>query len=126
MFDGFRPILLPQPILRQVDGFAEAFLRPPAGREIDFSEPRGEPALAAPESLSWIIFKNPISLFIGGVAGVLLELAEPQVRDGVWQHTSFRSDPLQRLKRTGLAAMITVYGPRSTAEAMIAGVRRLH
>lgn len=92
----------------------------------DFSVPAGEPALAAPDSVSWRVFKNPIALFIGGITAVLLELAEPRVRSGVWDHTSFRTDPLPRMKRTGLAAMVTVYGARSKAEAMIAGVGRLH
>jgi len=93
---------------------------------IDFAEPKGEPALAAPDSVSWRVFKNPISLYIGGITAVLLELAEPRVRTGVWDHTSFRTDPLPRLKRTGFAAMVTVYGPRSVAERMIAGVGRMH
>jgi uncharacterized protein (DUF2236 family) len=92
----------------------------------DFTQPPGAPALAAPDSVSWRVFKNPIALFIGGVTAVLLELAEPRVRSGVWDHTSFRTDPLSRLKRTGMASMVTVYGPRSTAEQMIAGVGRLH
>ena len=52
---------------------------------------------------------------------MILELAEPRVRSGVWDHTSFRTDPVTRLRRTGLAAMVTVYAPRETAEAMIAG-----
>jgi uncharacterized protein (DUF2236 family) len=51
---------------------------------------------------------------------------EPRVRSGVWNHSSFRTQPLQRLQRTGLAAMVTVYGARSVAEAMIAGVVRRH
>lgn len=85
-----------------------------------------EPALVAPDSVSWRIFKNPVSVFIGGIAAVLLEFGEPGVRDGVWQHSSFRTAPLKRLQRTGLAAMITIYGPRSKAEAMIAGVVRRH
>ena len=55
-----------------------------------------------------------------------MELAEPRVRTGVWQHTTFRTDPIGRLRRTGLAAMVTVYGARATAEAMIARVRRMH
>jgi uncharacterized protein (DUF2236 family) len=92
----------------------------------DFSTPAGETALAAPDSVSWRVFKNPVSLFIGGITAVLLELAEPRVRSGVWDHTSFRTDPLPRMKRTGLAAMVTVYGARSKAEAMIAGVGRIH
>ncbi|WP_426043482.1 oxygenase MpaB family protein [Caulobacter sp. DWR3-1-2] len=82
--------------------------------------------MAAPDSVSWRVFKNPVSLFVGGVAAVILELAEPRVRTGVWQYSSFRTDPLPRLKRTGLAAMVTVYGARSAAETMIAGVRRMH
>lgn len=94
--------------------------------KIDFSEPQGEPALVPATSVSWVVFKNQISMFIGGVTAVLLEFAEPKVRDGVWQHSSFRADALTRLQRTGLAAMVTVYGARSQAEAMIAGVVRRH
>ena len=67
-----------------------------------------------------------MSLFVGGVAAVILELAEPRVRSGVWEHSSFRSDPVDRLRRTGLAAMVTVYAAQSSAEAMIAGVRQVH
>ncbi len=92
----------------------------------DFSAPRGEPALAAPDSVSWRVFKNPVALFVGGITAVLLELAEPRVRTGVWEHSSFRTEPLARMQRTGLAAMVTVYGARSGAEQMIAGITRLH
>jgi uncharacterized protein (DUF2236 family) len=92
----------------------------------DFLRPPGEAALVSPESVSWRVFKNPLSLFIGGVAAVIMELAEPRVRTGVWEHTTFRIDPIQRLRRTGRAAMLTIYGARSTAEAMITRVRRMH
>ncbi len=93
---------------------------------IDFTRPAGEAALATPDSVSWRVFKNPVALYIGGTAAVLLELAEPRVRSGVWDHTTFRTDPLARMQRTGLAAMVTVYGARSVAEQMIAGVTRMH
>ena len=76
--------------------------------------------------MSWRVFKNPVALLVGGMAAVVLELAEPRVRAGVWEHSSFRSDPVRRLQRTGLAAMVTVYGARSVAERMIAGVVRRH
>lgn len=109
-----------------MDGFARSLMRQPPGYRLDFSIPAGEPALLPPDSLSWRIFKNPVTIFIGGVAAVLLELAEPRVRDAIWQHSSFRSDALPRLQRTGAAAMVTIYGPRSRAEAMIAGVVRMH
>lgn len=93
---------------------------------VDFTQPVGEAALVPPDSLSWQVFKNPIALFVGGVTAVILELAEPRVRSGVWNHTSFRMDPLPRMERTGLAAMLTVYGARSAVEKMIAGVGRMH
>lgn len=126
MFQSFGAVSLPRPFSRHVDELVLAFLRPEAGREFEFSQPAGEPALIAADSVSWRVFKNPITVFIGGVTAVLLELAEPRVRDAVWQYSNFRTDPLTRLKRTGLAAMITIYGPRSKAEAMIAGVVRMH
>jgi uncharacterized protein (DUF2236 family) len=92
----------------------------------DFTSPAGEPALIPPDSVAWQVFRNPVTLFIGGVAAVLLELAEPRVRAGVWHHSSFRTDPVDRLRRTGLAAMVTVYAARSVAEEMIARVRAIH
>jgi uncharacterized protein (DUF2236 family) len=107
-------------------GLIQALYQPEGAPRVDFRRPAGEPALVAPNSVSWRVFKNPVCLFVGGVCAVILELAEPRVRTGVWEHSSFRTDPLPRLKRTGLAAMVTVYGARSTAEAMIAGVRRMH
>ncbi len=103
-----------------------ALLNSKNGARIDFARPLGEGALLPPDSLSWRIFKNPIGLLIGGVAAVILELAEPAVRTGIWEHSSFRKDPMRRLQRTGLAAMVTVYGARSIAEPMIARVVQLH
>ncbi len=118
-------ITFPVPLQRRLEATAENFLNAGA-LAIDFSKPSGEPALTAPDSVSWRVFKNPIALFIGGITAVILELAEPRVRTGVWNHTTFRDDPLRRIQRTGYAAMVTVYGPRSEAEAMIAQVCRLH
>lgn len=119
-------IFLPSPIQRRLEAAARDFIRPDFGLDADFASPAREPALTSPDSVSWQVFKNPLSLFIGGIAAVILELAEPRVRTGVWNHTTFRQDPLRRLRRTGLAAMMTVYGPRSQAEAMIARVRGTH
>jgi uncharacterized protein (DUF2236 family) len=119
-------IRLPYSLQRRLDAAAEALLKPQKGRPIDFTRPLGEAALYPPDSLSWRIFKNPVALLIGGIAAVILELAEPAVRTGIWEHSSFRHDPMGRLRRTGLAAMVTVYGARSIAEPMIARVVRMH
>lgn len=119
-------IALPSPLLHALDRQADRLLQPRQGPRFDFSQPLGEAALVPADSVSWRIFKNPIAVFIGGVAAVILELAEPAVRAGVWTHSSFKTDPVRRLQRTGLAAMITVYGASSDARAMIARVVRLH
>ena len=119
-------IRLPPILQRRLDDAVHALLSDQGGPDIDFSRPLREEALVSPDSVSWRVFKNPVALFVGGVAAVILELADPAVRAGVWEHSSFRIDPVGRLRRTGLAAMVTVYGARSMAEPMIAGVVRRH
>jgi uncharacterized protein (DUF2236 family) len=113
-------------LARPVDRHLARLLYPAGSGPDDFLGPDGEEALVPAASVSWRVFGNPLSVFVGGVAAVVLELAEPRVRSGVWEHTSFRERPLPRLQRTGHAAMMTVYGPRSRAIAMIAGVNRRH
>ena len=120
------PIVLPWPLRSGLEAATRALFDLGEQSSADFLRPPGEAALVSPESVSWRVFKNPLSLFIGGVAAVIMELAEPRVRTGVWEHTTFRIDPIQRLRRTGRAAMVTIYGARSTAEAMITRVRRMH
>jgi len=116
---------IPWPLRAAVEADARA-LAGARGPRVDFESPPGEPALVGPDSVSWQVFRNPVALFIGGITAVILELAEPRVRHGVWDYTTFRSDPLPRMRRTGLAAMVTVYGARSVAETMIGGVGRMH
>jgi len=94
--------------------------------KIDYSQPAGAAALFAVDSLHWHVFKNPVSLFIGGIAAVLLELAEERVRTGVWEHSIFPTDPITRLRRTGIAAHVSVYAPAAVAQKMIAGVVAMH
>ncbi len=126
MYPSGSIIRLPWSVQRRLDAAAIALLRPQNGRTVDFTRPLGEEALLPPDSLSWRVCKNPIALLIGGMAAVILELAEPAVRTGVWEHSSFPKDPMGRLRRTGVAAMATVYGARSIALPLIARVVRMH
>src|SRR3546814_15329173 len=86
------------------------------GTAIDFSAPLGEPALLSPDSVQRRVYKNPIALGIGGIAAVLLEFAEPRIRSGVWDHSTYKADPIGRSRRTGLVAMLACYGPSSAAK----------
>lgn len=94
--------------------------------KIDFTKPAGEEAFYAPDSMHWRVFKNSIAMGIGGVAAVLLEFADARIRSGVWDHSVYPVDPLGRAQRTGMAAMIGVYGPRSVARRVIGGVNQMH
>ena len=93
---------------------------------VDYSQPQGDPGLYGPDSVAWRVHANPIALAIGGVAAVILELAEPRVRTGVWEHSIFARDPLTRMRRTGEATMITTYAATTEAQARIAMVARMH
>lgn len=93
---------------------------------VDFATPAGAPALFEPRSITWHVFKNPVALFIGGVAAVLLELGEPRVRSGVWGHSIFPNDPVTRMRRTGMVSFVCAYAPREVAEKTIAGVVAMH
>jgi len=96
------------------------------GWKVDFAAPAGEPAYLAPDSIQWRVFKNPIALGVGGVAAVLLEFADPRIRSGVWDHSTYKADPIGRSRRTGMAAMVGVYGPQSAARRVIQGVTNMH
>lgn len=104
----------------------EKFMRPPKGMDLDFSQPKGAASLVPVDGISWEIFANPISLYIGGIAAVFLELTEPSVGSGVSTYSNFKQDTFGRLHRTGYAAMMTVFAPRQDAEKMIARVVKMH
>lgn len=93
---------------------------------VDFSAPKGEAALYAPDSVTWRIQKNPLVFGIGALAATILEMAEPSVRSGVLDHSTFRKDPAGRGARTAGVGMVAVYAPKSQAERTIAMVRRMH
>lgn len=93
---------------------------------IDFTRPAGEEGYSGPGSMHWRVFKNPVAMAIGGVAAVLLEFADARIRSGVWDHSVYPVDPIGRSQRTGIAAMVGVYGPKSVARQVIGGVNRMH
>lgn len=96
------------------------------GWKVDFKNPPGEPSGLDPDSMHWKVYKNPVAMAVGGVAAVLLEFADARIRSGVWDHSTYKQDPIGRSKRTGIAAMVGVYGPTRAAERVIQGVTNMH
>lgn len=106
--------------------YASSLATPPDLARYNFTEPLGDPGFFGPGSVTWAVFANPVPMAMGGIAATILELAEPRVRAGVWNHSTFRSDPLSRVQRTGIAALVTAYAAKPQAEELTARVRAMH
>ena len=65
-------------------------------------------------------------MLIGGLAALLFQMLHPLAMAGVADHSNYREDPVGRLDRTATFLNTTTFHSRSTAEAAIAKVRRIH
>src|SRR6186997_2458497 len=66
------------------------------------------------------------SMFVGGLAALLLQSLHPLAMAGVDQHSGYRGDPWGRLARTSRFLAVTTYGPAADARRQIAAVRAVH
>lgn len=73
----------------------------------------------------WIVHADA-SMFVGGLASLLLQSLHPLAMAGVAQHSGYRSDPWGRLQRTSHYIATTSFGTIDHAGAMIDAVRRIH
>jgi uncharacterized protein (DUF2236 family) len=93
---------------------------------ISFDDPPGDPGLFGPGSVTWRVHADTPSMLIGGVSSLLVQLLHPGAMAGVADHSVYERDPAGRLRRTGTFVAGTTFGSTATAEALIAGVRRVH
>jgi len=84
-----------------------------------------DPGLLGPGSVSWEVLGD-VSSFVGGVRGLLVQAAHPEVVAGVADHSRYREDPLGRLSRTSAYVTATTYGAMLEVEAAVGAVRRAH
>lgn len=94
--------------------------------QIDFENPKGDPGLFGPDSVSWQVHGDFTSMLIGGISALLLQALHPLALAGVWDHSNFRDDLLGRLRRTGQFISGTTYGSRADAEWLIDKVKTIH
>ena len=66
------PLILPRPLQERLDAAVSEFIQADRRFDADFSSPPGEPAFIAPDSVSWQIFKNPLSLFARAACSLFL------------------------------------------------------
>jgi len=87
---------------------------------------RSEHSLFGPGTVIWRVHGDVITMMVGGVAALLLQMLHPKVLAGVWDHSDFRDNMLGRLRRTARFISLTTYGSAEDAEAAIARVRSVH
>jgi uncharacterized protein (DUF2236 family) len=97
-----------------------------SGPVLDYSSPPGDPGLFGPESVCWQIHGDFTSMMAGGVSALLLQALHPLALAGVWDHSTFRTDILGRLRRTATFVAGTTYGNRHDALALVDRVKRIH
>ncbi|MGH7814404.1 MAG: oxygenase MpaB family protein [Candidatus Binataceae bacterium] len=93
---------------------------------IDYDNPRGDPGLFGPGSVTWRVHSDFPAMLAGGLSSLYLQALHPLAMAGVYDHSNFRKDPLLRLRRTATFVGATSYAATAIAEKSIAMVRRIH
>ncbi|RPF72317.1 oxygenase MpaB family protein [Aurantiacibacter spongiae] len=73
-----------------------------------------------------MVHADVVSMMVGGMAALLLQMLHPHALRGVLDHSDFRADMHGRLRRTARFIAVTTYGHRDEAEKAIARVNRIH
>jgi len=94
--------------------------------QLDLENPKGDPGLFGPDSVSWQVHGDFSSMLIGGISALMLQALHPLALAGVWDHSNFRQDMLGRLRRTSQFISGTTFGARKDADWLIEKVRTIH
>jgi uncharacterized protein (DUF2236 family) len=78
-----------------------------------------------PGSQVWQIWRERL-LLLGGPAAALLQLTHPLIAAGVATHSSFRDDPLRRLRAVLNTTLTVVFGDHQQALAAATRVGQVH
>jgi uncharacterized protein (DUF2236 family) len=89
--------------------------------------PTAHPVLGfyGPGTQMWRINREAVLLGAGACA-LLLQLAHPQVAEGVAQHSDFEADPWRRLRGTLRTSLALVFGDAAEAQRAIARLNGIH
>lgn len=88
-------------------------------------EHEGDPGLLGPGSVSWTVIGD-VAAIVGGIRGLLIQAAHPEVVAGVGDHSHYKEDPLGRLSRTSAYVTATTYGAMPEVETAVRRVHRIH
>lgn len=88
--------------------------------------PPSDDALFERDSPIRMVHADIVSMMVGGIRSLLLQMLHPHALQGVLDHSNFRADMHGRLRRTARFIAVTTYGHRDAAEQAIARVNRIH
>ena len=83
-------------------------------------------ALFPTDAVAWRVNGDIVTMMIGGVSGLLLQMLHPAVLAGVWDHSDFRADMHGRLRRTAKFIAVTTFDHASAGQAAIDRVKGIH
>lgn len=83
-------------------------------------------ALFPTDAVAWRVNGDIVTMMIGGVSGLLLQMLHPAVLAGVWDHSDFRADMHGRLRRTAKFIAVTTFDHATAGQAAIDRVKGIH
>lgn len=88
--------------------------------------PPSDDAYFAKDTPIRLVHADVVSMMVGGMAALLLQMLHPHALRGVLDFSNFRDDMHGRLRRTARFIAVTTYGHRDDADAAIARVNAIH
>jgi uncharacterized protein (DUF2236 family) len=73
-----------------------------------------------------MVHAGVVSMMVGGIRSLLLQMLHPHALQGVLDHSDFRADMHGRLRRTARFVAVTTFAQRDEAMAAIVRVNRIH
>jgi uncharacterized protein (DUF2236 family) len=126
------PLRLPAALGQRLAGPIRADLRRSVRRSLGVP---GEPppravqageAFLPPGGVARRVHGDLPAMVVGGLAALLLQTLHPLAMAGVADHSSYREDPIGRLRRTASFVGATTFGTVEQAEDAIEQVRQVH
>ncbi|AKQ42472.2 hypothetical protein CP97_11205 [Aurantiacibacter atlanticus] len=109
--------------LKLIEGVRGVFNDVPGG---EAPVPPSDMAFFAKDSPIRMVHADVVSMMVGGMAALLLQMLHPHALRGVLDFSDFRADMHGRLRRTARFIAVTTYGHSDDAEAAIERVNRIH
>lgn len=119
-------LALTTPAQRALRDWIVSVLQRDSGPQINYDTPLGDAGWFGPQSVTWRVHADFPGMMAGGVAALMLQTLHPLALAGVWDHSSFRTDVLGRLRRTTAFVAGTTYAPVDEAQRLVMMVRRIH